>query len=65
LRKGVLLFFAKEKKLKPRKIKSIQRGKEVNKTLRRYIVEHLRKRFIEEVERLPKVLAIPKATKGK
>jgi hypothetical protein len=68
LRKKALLFFAKKKRLKLRKIKSIQRGKEANEVLRRYTTEHLGKRFIEEVERLSKVmfpiLAISKATKG-
>jgi hypothetical protein len=67
LRKGTLLFFAKRKRLKPRKIKSIQRGKDANKVLKRYTAEHLGKRFIEEVERPFKVvspiLAISKATK--
>jgi hypothetical protein len=69
LRKKTFLFFAKKKRSKLRKIKSIQGGKKMNEVLRRYTTEYLGKKFIEEMERLFKVvspiLAIPKATKRK
>jgi hypothetical protein len=69
LRKKTFLFFAKGKKLKLKKIRSIQGGKEMNKILKRYKVKHLEKRFIKKVKRLFKVispiLTISKAIKKK
>jgi hypothetical protein len=58
LRKRAFLFFAKRKRLKPSKIRSIQSRKEVNEMLKRYTAEHLEKKYIEKVKRLLKIMSL-------